>query len=105
LGQTQHGFYDAADDADPDLLHRYYGAPAGEAEFHPSTGAGAEPLPSNSDSGSESPPSSGSDSEAGSSDDTESSGDSDSGGGNSDSDEGDDGSSEATTAQMLMQAV
>lgn len=45
MGQIQHGIYDAVDDIDPDLLHRYYGAAEG-----PSNDAEARPLPSNSDS-------------------------------------------------------
>ena len=100
MGQAQHGIYDAADDADPELLHLYYGTPAGDAGHHPSTSAGAEPLPSGS--GSESPSSSGSpssslgsDSEAGSSNNAESSGDGDSNEGDSDSEKGDSDSDES----------
>ena len=74
MGQTQHGVYDAVDDTDPELLHCYDGAQAGDARHHPSTSIGVEPLPP--------------DLEAGSSDGTEPSGDDDSGKGDSDSSEG-----------------
>lgn len=80
MGQTQHGVYDAADDTDPELLHRYYGAQAGDARHHPPTSVGIEPLPP--------------DSEAGSSDDTELSSDDDSDEGDGDSSEGEGDSDE-----------
>ena len=34
LGQTQHGVYDEADDLDPAMLHRYYGAAVSQENNH-----------------------------------------------------------------------
>lgn len=86
MGQTKHGVYDAVDEVDPDLLHRYYGA-AENQENRPSDGTEAGSPPSNSGSGSESPSDSESSSGSESPSDSESSSNSDSGdGAESDSD-------------------
>ena len=44
MGQTKHGVYDAADDADPDLLHHYYGSGS-----NPGLNSGSPSLPLGSD--------------------------------------------------------
>ena len=83
MGQAQHGVYDAVDDTDPELLHRYSGTQAGDARHHPLTGVGVEPLPPDSEAGSN-------DGTDPSGDDDSGEGDNDSGEGEGDSDEGDD---------------